>query len=47
MVGPNDPHEATMIKKGNNKKVGKVFYDVKLVKLKYTRKTTDGTYGFK
>ena len=36
--GPNDPQESTLIKKGNNKKVGKVYYDVKLVKLRYTIK---------
>jgi len=44
--GPNDPQESTMIKKGNNKKVGKVYYDVNIGKFKIYNKKTDGTYGF-
>ena len=44
--GPNDPQESTMIKKGNNKKVGKVYYDVNTGEAKIYNKKTDGTYGF-
>jgi len=44
--GPNDPQESTMIKKGNNKKVGKVYYDVNIGKFKIYNKKTDGTYDF-
>jgi hypothetical protein len=44
--GPNDPQESTMIKKGNNKKVGKVYYDVNTGQFKIYNKKTDGTYGF-
>jgi len=44
--GPNDPQESTMIKKGNNKKVGKVYYDVNTGQAKIYNKKTDGTYGF-
>jgi len=44
--GPNDPQESTMIKKGNNKKVGKVYYDVNIGKFKIYNKKNDGTYGF-
>ena len=35
-----------MIKKGNNKKVGKVYYDVNTGEVKIYNKKTDGTYGF-
>ena len=35
-----------MIKKGNNKKVGKVYYDVNTGEAKIYNKKTDGTYGF-
>ena len=44
--GPNDPQESTMIKKGNNKKVGKVYYDVNTGEAKIYNKKTDGTFGF-
>ena len=44
--GPNDPQESTMIKKGSNKKVGKVYYDVNTGQAKIYNKKTDGTYGF-
>ena len=44
--GPNDPQESTLIKKGNNKKVGKVYYDVNTGEAKIYNKKTDGTYGF-
>ena len=44
--GPNDPQESTMIKKGSNKKVGKVYYDVNTGQAKIFNKKTDGTYGF-
>mgnify|MGYP003128150007 FL=1 len=44
--GPNDPQESTMTKKGNNKKVGKVYYDVNTGEVKIYNKKTDGTYGF-
>ena len=44
--GPNDPQESTLIKKGNNKKVGKVYYDVNTGEVKIYNKKTDGTYGF-
>ena len=44
--GPNDPQQDTMEKKGNNKKVGKVYYDVNSGKFKIYNKKTDGTYGF-
>ena len=44
--GPNDPQESTLIKKGNNKKVGKVYYDVNTGQAKIYNKKTDGTYGF-
>jgi hypothetical protein len=44
--GPNDPQESTMTKKGNNKKVGKVYYDVNTGEAKIYNKKTDGTYGF-
>ena len=44
--GPNDPEESKMIKKGNNKKVGKVYYDVNTGEAKIYNKKTDGTYGF-
>ena len=44
--GPNDPQESTMIKKGQNKKVGKVYYDVNTGQAKIYNKKTDGTYGF-
>ena len=44
--GPNDKHESTLIKKGNNKKVGKVYYDVNTGEVKIYNKRTDGTYGF-
>ena len=44
--GPNDPQESTLIKKGNNKKVGKVYYDVNTGDFKIYNKKTDGTYGF-
>jgi len=44
--GPNDPQESTMIKKKNNKKVGKVYYDVNIGKFKIYNKKTDGTYDF-
>jgi len=35
-----------MIKKGSNKKVGKVYYDVNTGQAKIYNKKTDGTYGF-
>ena len=35
-----------MTKKGNNKKVGKVYYDVNTGEVKIYNKKTDGTYGF-
>ena len=35
-----------MIKKGNNKKVGKVYYDVNTGEAKIYNKKTDGTFGF-
>jgi len=44
--GPNDPQESTLIKKGNNKKVGKVYYDVNTGEAKIYNKKTDGTFGF-
>jgi len=44
--GPNDPQESTLIKKGNNKKVGKVYYDVNTGEVKIYNKKTDGSYGF-
>ena len=44
--GPNDPQESTMTKKGNNKKVGKVYYDVNTGEAKIYNKKTNGTYGF-
>ena len=44
--GPNDPQEFTMIKNKNNKKVGKVYYDVNTGQAKIYNKKTDGTYGF-
>ena len=44
--GPNDPEESKMIKKGNNKKVGKVYYDVNTGEAKIYNKKTDGTFGF-
>ena len=44
--GPNDPQESTMTKKGNNKKLGKVYYDVNTGQFKIYNKKTDGTYGF-
>ena len=44
--GPNDTQESTLIKKGNNKKVGKVYYDVNTGEVKIYNKKTDGTYGF-
>jgi len=44
--GPNDNQESTMIKKGSNKKVGKVYYDVNTGQAKIYNKKTDGTYGF-
>jgi hypothetical protein len=44
--GPNDPQESTLIKKGNNKKLGKVYYDVNTGEAKIYNKKTDGTYGF-
>ena len=40
--GPNDPQESTLIKKGNNKKVGKVYYDVNTGEIKRFRKTPEG-----
>ena len=44
--GPNDPKESTMLEKPNNKKVGKVYYDVDTGQAKIYNKKTDGTYGF-
>jgi len=44
--GPNDPQESTLIKNKNNKKLGKVYYDVNTGEAKIYNKKTDGTYGF-
>ena len=44
--GPNDPQESTMIKKKDNKKVGKAYYDVNTGQAKIFNKKDDGTYGF-
>jgi len=44
--GPNDPQQSKMEKKGNNKKIGKVYYDVNTGEVKIYNKKTDGTYGF-
>jgi hypothetical protein len=44
--GPNDPQQDTMEKKGNNKKIGKVYYDLDEGVFKIYNKKTDGTYGF-
>ena len=44
--GPNDPQESTMIKKKDNKKVGKAYYDVNTGQAKIFNKKTDGTYDF-
>jgi len=44
--GPNDPQQDKMEKKGNNKKIGKVYYDVDEGIFKIYNKKTDGTYGF-
>ena len=44
--GPNDITEQQLLKNKDNKKVGKVYYDVNTGEVKIYNKKTDGTYGF-